>query len=39
MSEKDEDHRIGGYKALMQYGIQMSQDHVNFVIPLDKGDL
>ena len=30
MSEKDEDHRIEGYKALMQYGIQMSQDHVNY---------
>lgn len=30
MSEKDEDYRIEGYKALMQYGIQMSQDHVNY---------
>jgi len=30
MSEKNEDHRIEGYKALMQYGFQMSQDHVNY---------
>ena len=35
MTEKDpltrkEQLQIEGYKALMQYGCQMSQDHVNY---------
>ena len=30
MTENERQHLIEGYKALMQYGCQMSQDHINY---------
>ena len=37
MTENERQHLIEGYKALMQYGVQMSQDHLNYdriIMPL-----
>lgn len=30
MTENQRQHLIEGYKALMQYGVQLSQDHLNY---------